>query len=117
LTKLRQTFLEKNGKTVYNRIKDVKFLIKFRRGIIMKNVVIASAVRTPIGKYGGTLKDVPAAELGSIVIKEALNRAGIKPEQVDEFIMDTFYKQTRTEHGKASNGKSGRSCRKYQHLL
>ncbi len=53
----------------------------------MKNVVIASAVRTPIGKYGGTLKDVPAAELGSIVIKEALNRAGIKPEQVDEVIM------------------------------
>lgn len=53
----------------------------------MKNVVIASAVRTPIGKYGGALKDVPAAELGTIVIKEALNRAGVKPEQVDEVIM------------------------------
>lgn len=53
----------------------------------MKNVIIASAVRTPIGNYGGTLKDVPAAELGAIVIKEALNRAGVKPEQVDEVIM------------------------------
>lgn len=53
----------------------------------MKNVIIASAVRTPIGKYGGTLKDVPAAELGAIVIKEALTRAGVKPEQVDEVIM------------------------------
>lgn len=53
----------------------------------MKNVIIASAVRTPIGKYGGALKDVPAAELGAIVIKEALNRAGVKPEQVDEVIM------------------------------
>lgn len=53
----------------------------------MKNVIIASAVRTAIGKYSGTLKDVPAAELGAIVIKEALNRAGVKPEQVDEVIM------------------------------
>ncbi|KGO15758.1 acetyl-CoA C-acetyltransferase [Clostridium botulinum] len=53
----------------------------------MKNVVIASAVRTPIGKFGGTLKDVSAIELGSIVIKEALKRAKVKPEDVDEVIM------------------------------
>ncbi|HBJ2610953.1 TPA: acetyl-CoA C-acetyltransferase [Clostridium botulinum] len=53
----------------------------------MKNVVIASAVRTPIGKFGGTLKDVSAVELGSIVIKEALKRAKVKPEDVDEVIM------------------------------
>ncbi|NFD77223.1 acetyl-CoA C-acetyltransferase [Clostridium botulinum] len=53
----------------------------------MKNVVIASAVRTPIGKFGGTLKDVSAVELGSIVIKEALKRANVKPEDVDEVIM------------------------------
>ena len=53
----------------------------------MRNVVIASACRTAIGKFGGTLKDVPAAELGTIVIKEALNRAGIKPEMVDEVYM------------------------------
>lgn len=53
----------------------------------MKNVVIASAVRTPIGKFGGTLKDVSAVELGSIVIKEALKRANVNPEDVDEVIM------------------------------
>ncbi|MBC2579854.1 acetyl-CoA C-acetyltransferase [Clostridium sp. DJ247] len=53
----------------------------------MKEAVIISAVRTAIGKFGGTLKDVPAAELGAIVIKEALNRANVKPELVDEVIM------------------------------
>ncbi|MCY6369758.1 acetyl-CoA C-acetyltransferase [Clostridium ganghwense] len=53
----------------------------------MKNPVIVSAVRTAIGKYDGSLKSVPAAELGAIVIKEALNRAGVKPEQVEEVIM------------------------------
>ena len=49
----------------------------------MKKIVIASACRTAIGKFGGTLANVPAAELGSIVIKEALDRAHVKPEQVD----------------------------------
>ncbi|RQD72084.1 MAG: acetyl-CoA C-acetyltransferase [Tindallia sp. MSAO_Bac2] len=53
----------------------------------MKEVVIASAVRTAVGSYGGTLKDVSAADLGAIVIKEAVERAGIKPEQVQEVYM------------------------------
>ena len=53
----------------------------------MKEVVIASACRTAIGKFGGTLKDVSAVELGATVIKEAVNRAGLKPEQIDEVIM------------------------------
>ena len=53
----------------------------------MKKIVIASACRTAIGKFGGTLSNVPAAELGAIVIKEAINRAGIKPEQVDQVYM------------------------------
>ena len=52
-----------------------------------KKVVIAGACRTAIGKMGGALSNTPAAELGSIVIKEALNRAGVKPEQVDEVLM------------------------------
>ncbi|APM41004.1 acetyl-CoA C-acetyltransferase [Clostridium kluyveri] len=52
----------------------------------MKDVVIVSAVRTAIGSFGGTLKDIPAVDLGAIVIKEAVKRAGIKPEQVDEVI-------------------------------
>lgn len=53
----------------------------------MREVVIASAVRTPIGKFGGSLKDVSARKLGAIVIKEALNRAGVDPAAVDEVIM------------------------------
>ena len=52
----------------------------------MKEVVIVSACRTPIGKFGGSLKDISAVQLGATVIKEAVNRAGIKPEQVDEVI-------------------------------
>ena len=52
----------------------------------MKEVVIVSACRTAIGTFGGTLKGVPAVDLGATVVKEAVNRAGIKPEQVDEVI-------------------------------
>ena len=52
-----------------------------------QKVVLAGAVRTAIGKMGGALSNTPAAELGSIVIKEALNRAGVKPEMVDEVLM------------------------------
>ena len=52
-----------------------------------QKVVLAGAVRTAIGKMGGALSNTPAAELGPIVIKEALNRAGVKPEMVDEVLM------------------------------
>ena len=52
-----------------------------------KKVVLAGACRTAIGKMGGALSNTPAADLGAIVIKEALNRAGVKPEQVDEVLM------------------------------
>ncbi|WOV86032.1 acetyl-CoA C-acetyltransferase [Sporosarcina oncorhynchi] len=50
-------------------------------------VVIVSAVRTAIGSFLGSLKDIPATELGAIVIKDALERAGVKGDQVDEVIM------------------------------
>jgi acetyl-CoA C-acetyltransferase len=50
-------------------------------------VVLAGACRTAIGKFQGSLSTVPAAELGAIVIKETIARAGIKPEQVDEVYM------------------------------
>ena len=50
----------------------------------MKEVYVVNCCRTAIGSFGGSLKDTPAADLGAIVIKEALNRAGVKPEQVDE---------------------------------
>ena len=52
-----------------------------------KKVVIASACRTAIGTMGGSLSTTPAAELGAIVIKEALNRAGVAPEAVDQVYM------------------------------
>ena len=52
-----------------------------------KKVVIASACRTAIGTMGGSLSTTPAADLGAIVIKEALNRAGVAPEQVDQVYM------------------------------
>jgi acetyl-CoA C-acetyltransferase len=53
----------------------------------MREVVIASAVRTPVGSFGGSLKDIPAVDLGALVIKEAVKRAGIKPEDVEEVVM------------------------------
>jgi acetyl-CoA C-acetyltransferase len=53
----------------------------------MREVVIVSAVRTAIGNFMGALSDTPATELGAVVIKEALSRAGVKGEQVDEVIM------------------------------
>jgi len=53
----------------------------------MKDAVIVSAVRTAVGSFGGSLKDLSAAELGAIVIKEAVKRAGIQPADVDEVYM------------------------------
>lgn len=53
----------------------------------MKEAVIVSAVRTPMGSFGGSLKSVPTRTLGAIAIKEAIKRAGIKPEMVEEVIM------------------------------
>jgi acetyl-CoA C-acetyltransferase len=52
-----------------------------------REIVLTGAVRTAIGKFGGTLSNVPAADLGAIVIKEAIARAGIKASDIDEVIM------------------------------
>lgn len=53
----------------------------------MRKVVIVSAARTPIGSFGGSLKGIPTRKLGAIAIKAAVERAGIKPEMVEEVIM------------------------------
>lgn len=53
----------------------------------MREVVIGSAVRTAVGTFGGTLRDIPAVELGRVAVMEALRRAKISPEQVDEVIL------------------------------
>src|SRR5688572_28694779 len=52
-----------------------------------KTVYIVSAVRTPMGSFGGALKDVPATQLGATAIKAAIEKAGIQPDMVDEVLM------------------------------
>jgi len=54
---------------------------------MIKDVYIASAVRTAVGRFGGTLKDTPAVELGRVALAEAMQRAGVEPAQVEETIM------------------------------
>lgn len=53
----------------------------------LKDVVIVSGVRLPVGSYGGSLKDVSAIDMGAMVVKEAVKRAGICPSDVDEVIV------------------------------
>jgi acetyl-CoA C-acetyltransferase len=57
----------------------------------MEEVVITSAVRTPIGSYLGGLSDVPAYQLGALVLNEVIRRAGVDPAQVDDVIMGQSY--------------------------
>ena len=65
----------------------------------MENVVILSCVRTPIGAYGGSLKNIPVYKLGAIVLQELVKRAKIDPAQVEDVIMGTSY-----QNGECSNG-------------
>jgi acetyl-CoA C-acetyltransferase len=58
----------------------------------MREVVIVGGVRTPIGRFGGTLKDVSDMDLGALVIREVMKRAGIAGEQVDEVIFASGYR-------------------------
>ncbi len=59
----------------------------FGRGEAMKDVVIVSAVRTPVGKFQGALSEMTAVQLGAIAVREAVKRAGIDPSLVDECLM------------------------------
>ncbi|MBS4192373.1 thiolase family protein [Bacillus sp. FJAT-49705] len=61
-------------------------------------IVIVSAVRTAIGKFGGTLKDIDSGKLGAMVIREAIQRAGISPECVDEVIMGEVRQSTQSSN-------------------
>jgi acetyl-CoA C-acetyltransferase len=65
----------------------------------LKKVVIVSGVRTPIGRYGGVLRDVPVYKLASIVLDEAAKRAKVKPSDVDDVIMAQSY-----QNGECANG-------------
>ncbi len=60
----------------------------------MEQAVIVSAARTPVGKFGGSLKDIPATKLGALVINEAIKRANLEPTQVDRVIMGTAMQAT-----------------------
>ena len=53
----------------------------------LKEVVVVSGVRLPVGSYGGSLKNTPAIDMGAMVVKEAVKRAGIEPSVVDEVII------------------------------
>ena len=76
----------------------------------MKDLYIVNCCRTAIGSFGGSLKNTPAADLGAVVVKEALNRAGVKPEQVDELmfgcILTAGLGQNRSEERRV-----GKECR------
>lgn len=65
----------------------------------MKDVVIVSGVRTPIGAYGGALREVPAAQLAALVLNEAVRRAGVEPGEVDDVIAGQAY-----QNGECANG-------------
>ncbi len=56
----------------------------------MKEIYVVNCCRTAVGSFGGSLKDTPSSELGAIVVKEVLNRAGVKPEQVDELMFGSI---------------------------
>jgi acetyl-CoA C-acetyltransferase len=64
----------------------------------LKDIVILSAVRTPVGRYGGALKSLNSGQLGAIAIKEAINRAGISPDQVDEVILGEVRQSTESSN-------------------
>lgn len=64
----------------------------------MSDIVIVSAVRTPVGRYGGSLKSLNSGHLASIVIKEAIKRAGISANQVDEVILGEVRQSTESSN-------------------
>ncbi|MEH7747563.1 thiolase family protein [Neobacillus drentensis] len=65
---------------------------------MVEEIVILSAVRTPVGRYGGALKSLNSGQLASIAIKEAINRAGISADQVDEVILGEVRQTTESSN-------------------
>ena len=64
----------------------------------MENIIIASGVRSPIGSYGGSLRNIPVYKLASIVMNEAVKRVNIDPAWVDDVIMGQAY-----QNGESAN--------------
>ena len=69
------------------QLKEAEALLILGRITMTNEVILAGAVRTPIGTFGGSFAETPATELGAVAVREALKRAGVKPEEVDEVIM------------------------------
>ena len=79
----------------------------------MEEIYIVGAVRTPIGKFAGSLAKTPAAELGALVIRDVLRRAGLKPEQVSEVIMGQVLTSARTRRARRRSRPACRTwCRR-----
>ena len=74
----------------------------------MADIVIASAARTPIGSFNGALGAVPAHDLGKVAIKGALDRAGVKPEEVDEVIMGQILRDRKSTRLNSSHSGESR---------
>jgi len=81
----------------------------------MKDVYIVEALRTPFGSFGGTLKDIDAPKLASIVIKELLNRTNLKGEDIDEIIMGEFCKECGTGSSKTGYASCWASSKSPRH--
>ncbi|WP_174734874.1 thiolase family protein [Mesobacillus harenae] len=64
----------------------------------MKEIVIVSAVRTPVGRYGGTLKSLNSGHLGAVAVKAAIERAGLEPSSVDEVIFGEVRQSTESSN-------------------
>ena len=74
-----------------------------------ERIVIVSGCRTAVGKFGGALKDLEATDLGGIVIKEAVKRSGLKPEDIEEVVYGCGAGGRERICCKAGIGKSGNS--------
>ena len=74
----------------------------------MKDLYVVNCCRTAIGSFGGALKNTPAAEMGAIVVKEALKRANVAPENVDELMYREHERRSLRLHGRPLGCPHGR---------
>ena len=73
-----------------------------------RSVVIAEPVRTAIGAFGGTLKDVPAPDLGAVAIRAAVERAGLKPDEIETVGDGQCHSGRDQDESRPSGGGPGR---------
>lgn len=82
-----------------------------------ERIVIVSGCRTAVGKFGGALKDLEATDLGGIVIKEAVKRSGLKPEDIEEVVYGCVGQAAENAFAaRLASVKSGNSVGSYRTL-